>query len=679
MKLSKYAAAWIFFALYAVLNALISASSFPGPVPGSIILYVGSSDSLSISDAVQTAEKNGVSLYTYTVQTVMKPDHPLEYQKTVVTFYTSESDRETVWKHHLGLHPGMIRIAEGDLSELHEASPETLDQDPELKQLIPCICLTGDPDACTRSARELRSAYPAAFIETSKATWNTDYLLPGFLLGFLLVLLLFWCYLDSAYEKKEIAIRVLHGDAPFQHYVRICLTDTVVFSGLFLLCISAQHLYTQISRPFRLMYLLFLPFLLGIWLVNLHLLKICPKEMLYGHQLSKGILRAFSALGMLAALFSCLVILSAVSMTGNVQKYNAAKAFIQSKKDYTYVNFKEPAELTQLLLNNQIDAFNAAQNRIMQDERRFLKETDSVLQPIYMADVTYELQNYGMKTVWDLMYCNHRALPYLQTVFPEAAAIDLEHYDAAIMLPDTFPELEQHKAISVLTEEFSAYEGYRPDPDRIQICLYHPGASAVSFDFSYQFFGYHDLTAICIASDTYQRPDADKLIINRYFLNSSCIFQIPDDLNTADIGKDYSFKPIFRSVYDKFYAEYRKRQAYLMTALLIAVLMLVFYISEIYTVLRLDYQVNATELAIRKTLGESMLQKNRRHFADAAAVGIVDLILAICLSHFAHLLPMAAAVSVPVVLFALNILLICFMIRRVEKQKLPKILKGGAL
>ena len=335
--------------------------------------------------------------------------------------------------------------------------------------------------------------------------------------------------------------------------------------------------------------------------------------------------------------------------------------------------------MSQLLQSNQIEAFRTAQDRILQDERRFLKETDSVLQPIYMADVTNELQNYGQKTIWDLMYCNHRALPYLQTVFPEAAAIDLEHYDAAIMLPDTFPELEQHKAVAVLTEEFSVYEGYRPDSDRIQICLYHPGASAVSFDFAYNYFGYHDLTAICIASDTYRRPDADKLIINHYFLSNSCIFQIPDDLNTADISQNYSFKPIFRSVYDKFYAEYRKRQAYLLTSLLIAVLMLVFYISEIYTVLKLDYQVNATELAIRKTLGESMLQKNRRHFAGAAAVGAVNLLLAVCLSHFAHLLPMAAAVAVPVVLFILNILLICFMIRRVEKQKLTKILKGGAL
>ncbi|MBP0967862.1 MAG: hypothetical protein J5722_09515, partial [Oscillospiraceae bacterium] len=665
--------------LYAVLNALVSASAFPGSFPGSTVLYVRSSDSLSVSDAAQIAEKSGVVLYTYTVQTVMKPDHPLEYQKTVVTFYTAKSDREAVWKHHLGLHPGMIRIAEGDLSELHDAVPEILDQNPELKRLVSCICLTGEPDACSRCAREIRSAYPAAFSETSSVSWNFDYLLPGFLLGFLLVLLLFWCYLDSAFEKKEIAIRVLHGDAPVQHYIRICLTDTIVFSGLFLLCISAQNLYTQISRPFRLMYLLFLPFLFGIWLVNLHLLNIRPKEMLYGHQLSKGILHAFSALGITAALFSCLVILGAFGMMTKVQKYDAAKAFIQSKKDYTYVNFKEPDELMQLLQSNQIEAYRTAENRLMQDERRFLKETDSVLQPILMADLTYEMQNYGMSTIWDMMYCNHRALPYLQTVFPEAAAIDLEHYDAAIMLPDTFPELEQHKAVAVLTEQFSVYEGYRPDTDRIQICLYHPGASAVSFDFSYNYFGYHDLTAICIASDTYRRQDIDKLTVNHYFLTSSCIFQIPEDLDIADISKEYSFKPIFRSVYDKFYAEYRKRQAYLLTSLLIAVLMLVFYISEIYTVLKLDYQVNATELAIRKTLGESMLQKNRRHFVGAAAVGFVNLVLAVCLSHFAHLLPMAAAVAVPAVLFVLNILLICFMIRRVEKQKLTKILKGGAL
>jgi hypothetical protein len=98
-----------------------------------------------------------------------------------------------------------------------------------------------------------------------------------------------------------------------------------------------------------------------------------------------------------------------------------------------------------------------------------------------------------------------------------------------------------------------------------------------------------------------------------------------------------------------------------------------------YTILKLDYQVHATELAIRKTLGESVFQKNHKHFTGAAGVLIVNLLLAVTASLWKQLLPLSSAIAVPVILFLLNILLIAVLIRRIEKQKITKILKGGAL
>ncbi|HAG12375.1 MAG TPA: hypothetical protein DCG49_00755 [Ruminococcus sp.] len=677
MKHSKYIAASVFLILYSVLNILFCISRGPGSIPGTTFLSIQNSDQLSFSGAADLAAQNGCLLYAETNQIITDPEQPLAYQKTVYTIYAAEKDQPAVLKRHLGLKPGAIRDTDGALCELTVCDIAELDANDELRQLVDSVILIGKHDRCTGCIRRLKNAYPGVFDLILEVKWGLHYAFPCILLAFIFILLLLGCYLESAFAKKEIAIRVLHGDAAARYYISICLRDTVVFSVLFLICIIAQCMYTQITKPFRISFWLLLPFTAGIWLVNLQLLRIQPKEMLYGHQLSKGILRAFSALGHIAAVFSCILILYAANMIGNVQKYDFAESFIQANRDYTYVEMKEPQDAAAPVQPDQIRERKELLGEILDEERQFLKETDSVLNPVTIADLSFSMKDSGMHAIWDALYCNHRAVPYLQTVIPEVAGIDLEQYDAGLLLPETFPLLEQKKAEAFLMGQFETYEGYRPAQSRIQTCFYKPQAPLLSFNFSYRAFTYHDLSAICIASDTYSRTDADSLQINHYMLTECSIFQDPEVLDPETIARSYRFKPIFHHVYDRFYKEYRTRKTLLLMACLVSVMMFVFYISVMYTILKLDYQVNATELAIRKTLGESMLQKNKRHFISAAAVGGLNLCIAAIAVKMLHL--SAAAVLIPVMLYLLNNVLVCVMIRRVERQKITKILKGGAL
>lgn len=98
----------------------------------------------------------------------------------------------------------------------------------------------------------------------------------------------------------------------------------------------------------------------------------------------------------------------------------------------------------------------------------------------------------------------------------------------------------------------------------------------------------------------------------------------------------------------------------MLTAVLLAVLVLTFYIMVTKIILQLDYQVNAVELAIKKTLGYSVFRKNQSHFISAAICAVLNVIAVYLLRGYVQTLPTAVLILVPVVLLCLNLLLRIF-------------------
>ena len=136
---------------------------------------------------------------------------------------------------------------------------------------------------------------------------------------------------------------------------------------------------------------------------------------------------------------------------------------------------------------------------------------------------------------------------------------------------------------------------------------------------------------------------------------------------------------IATGVYEKFSIDYQVQKSLITMVFVVVALIILLYISVMRTILNLDYQVNAIELAIKKTLGYSVLMKNRRYFVTAIVICAVNIIAAIVYTHQNEAELTAVTVAVPVVLLVLNIGLIYLLIHKIEAQKLTKILKGGAL
>ncbi|MFQ9934693.1 MAG: hypothetical protein ACLRVQ_09750, partial [Lachnospiraceae bacterium] len=99
----------------------------------------------------------------------------------------------------------------------------------------------------------------------------------------------------------------------------------------------------------------------------------------------------------------------------------------------------------------------------------------------------------------------------------------------------------------------------------------------------------------------------------------------------------------------------------------------------IWVILRLEYVLNANELAIKKVLGYSVFQKNRSVILlilFSSAIGIIATI-ALSLMYGLALWYHAALAGVVTVLF--ETAAVIYFVTRIEKVAVSKILKGGSL
>lgn len=113
--------------------------------------------------------------------------------------------------------------------------------------------------------------------------------------------------------------------------------------------------------------------------------------------------------------------------------------------------------------------------------------------------------------------------------------------------------------------------------------------------------------------------------------------------------------------------------------LIFVILILSLELLVIWTVLRLEYQVNAIELSVQKVTGYNIWQKNRRLVVSTMGITLVSTLavaLTACILEFSS--PRLLLAGGGSLLVAEGILLI-WLIRKIERANVQRILKGGNL
>ena len=657
MKYAKYIAAIIFYLI--TLFVMVLYGTWDRSDLNAHLRF-DHPEQIQIKQMAEAAKENHVILYAFF-------SSPLSLNKQDIIYYTASDEQKTVQK-HLGIQDGIIRKPAEGTEQIRFETFDAMTQ--SISKNISCWYMLGDAKNCKQFTIHLKKRLQYDVTLNEKRNDLYQYTPFGIFL-LMVILLLFFCYINASFLKKEISIRIIHGDSVLYHYLKITITETVLFAAIFFAGYLGQRCYTQLYRPCANAYWLLILFFAGIWAVNLHLLHIKPKEVMYGHQLSSNLMLMMFILSTLSSVFACLLIIESGTLMPTLSKYQKAVPFIQRMNDYYFVSI-------QATPYDSIQYIEDPENRFLSDQRQFLSDSDAELQPITIA---LEQFDRNATPLWQMLYCNHRALSYFQDVIPESSEADLINNQVVFLLPSSLPPTEQHKAMRYLLNQFRSYEGYMPDEEHIQLIEYLPQTDYMYFNCQgvLSHIDFVDLPVVCIASDTYARPDAQELYINHIFELDSTVFKTSDSQKVKALFQNYRGFPVMSGINELFFNDFFLQKVLVATSLITIILIFLFIVVVEQSILYLDYQVNAVEMAIKKTLGDSILQKNTKHFVRSGITVMIDLagscffIFKMNQHHYLN------ALIVTVILFVLNILLICFMIRRVEKQKLTKILKGGAL
>ena len=97
----------------------------------------------------------------------------------------------------------------------------------------------------------------------------------------------------------------------------------------------------------------------------------------------------------------------------------------------------------------------------------------------------------------------------------------------------------------------------------------------------------------------------------------------------------------------------------------------------IHTIIKLEYEVNAIEHALKKVFGYSLFQKNRKMILITFVTSLLSIITAATCAIVLNLGSIGYMIVGGIIILILELLLISFNIRRVENAKIQTILKGG--
>ena len=111
----------------------------------------------------------------------------------------------------------------------------------------------------------------------------------------------------------------------------------------------------------------------------------------------------------------------------------------------------------------------------------------------------------------------------------------------------------------------------------------------------------------------------------------------------------------------------------------ISAFLLILELFIISVIIKSEYKVSTTELAIKKVLGYSVLQKNKQIFLLNAYATFIAVTACVVLSLMYKLSVWYIVIAVGVSVLCLEYVIIAVLITRFEKQNVAKILKGGCL
>jgi putative ABC transport system permease protein len=479
------------------------------------------------------------------------------------------------------------------------------------------------------------------------------------------IILLFSVY-DVISHKKENLIRMTMGERISKIIWENILLDSFAFITSFTLIFFILSKYTYIFFNFKISIISFVILLCinGLLYLSLYFSKV--KEAFSNGENSKKLLSLNYGLKLVTTIITIFIISSNIAFIFQSYSFYRQRTFFEDYSDYYHVKFMyKPTEDSDGSLNSMWEESQAVQETFYKE---FFKEFNTIS--------VKDLSSANMGAI----SANRNAFDYLSSKIDELNSLNLGK-DFYFILPDGMEnDLEIIDVLKINTP-FNEVIDSVYDYD---VIYYHDNIEIVGIDEDYV-YGSHLVKNPAIIYNNMSEDQVKNLKFNGLDEIYDLMYQISSEDQINKFNKfidEHDLEGQFIqkiNVLEKYENMWIVAKRVLYINLVFSALVLLLEIIIINSIIILEYKVNAIELSIKKVLGYSIFQKNRKIIMMTVITTISSMLIAIIANiimetQIGHYLALGG-----LIILILEISVITFNINRIEKSNIQKILKGGNL
>jgi hypothetical protein len=495
---------------------------------------------------------------------------------------------------------------------------------------------------------------------SDKETWLNLLAVWSIVFGLILLLTIY----EIISLKKEIMVRITLGEDVRAVFGRNALADIGILVSAFISVPFILSLLSNSNVLFKIqaLALVFLVFMLANTLINAAVLRVNFKKDIAARRSGGGLLTANYILKTITTILTIIVLSSNFAILTQGYLMYKQGDFFSEHKDYSYyqLNYR---------VNNHLG--------------KTISDTETMNQEFYKRFQNYSLQyndlTANFSSPYPVILINRNAFEEISRVSNAlTATVESTDDDYYILIPSGISEDSQECFIA--KEMITAFFG-----EKILSSV-----KTKVYDGNMSFVGIHNqpnkyvsrpmANPIIIFNNTLQQIDEYQAGNDMYYAYDT-MYNIPEqDLNQFiaeyQLSDQIRVKSNALDVYEHNWAIILRN---VKLVVILSIFLLALEIALISFIIKLEYQFNAMELALKKVLGYSLFARNIRLIRLTLVVFLLSVMLAFLLRGLLGIAEGADLIWGGLILLALESVFIAKKAGTMEKANVPAILKGRVL
>lgn len=478
------------------------------------------------------------------------------------------------------------------------------------------------------------------------------------------IIVLLLTFYGIAMQRKETLIRLSMGESLRVIIVRAIALDSMIIVFSFVSAFLILKQVTQVQSYLQLL----IPLIGALLVINgfayISMCFMTVREAFSNGFQSRKLLTLTYSLKLITTILTITVISSSLAIAFEANELYKQRDFFEMRKDYSYT-----------YIGHKLSSPNFSETESLIVSEEIQTNLYTTFLDDFQATLITPVNNLSDREQTTLLL-NHNALLYVEEQLPwvQDSVRDQELLILVpvgksppddILLRDTFQSLGIGDFV----------------PKSYKIVEYEESVELVAIE---QNDVYGSLTVdnptLVVINDT---PESWAQLASTTSMSqvllSDIIYRLDDEIFNQFVKEQgmENEHVVTTNAWDKYLFMWQLAKRLLIMNLVFAVLVLGLELIIVGMILRLEYQVNAIELSIKKVMGYSVLAKNRLILLLTIATSLIGVVTVTLVSYFFEIGNPLTLIIGGGCLLLLELLIIVLSIRRIERANVQRILKGG--